>query len=246
MSKKTRLSRSARLCAVAAVLLFVSLLLTLLGDAVPAKFTRPVFFVALYGVPVLLLAALFGERGAHRRALDRQAARAPAVLLVLLAGVFFYKYVREALTAALARVPALVGLLTAVLGFSFLLFGITIWYAVRDRDVASLRLPERLAVIVGALYALFRLVHFETVYGFLKIGGAARAVLVSDNVLNLFCLVQYAVDGLVFVLVFLRYRALALRESETRPAANRPVVHDVWSADGVGIDTLDDTRLGEA
>lgn len=244
MSKKTRFSRSARLCAVAAVLLSVSLLLTLFGSAVPDKFSRPVFFIALYGVPVLLLAALLGERGAHRRALDRKAARAPAVLLWLLAGVFFYKYVREALTAALARVPAVTGLLTAVFGFSFLLWGVTVWYAVRDREVTSLRLPERLAVVVGALYALFRLVHFETVYGFLKIGGAARGVLTSDNLLNVLCLVQYAVDALVFILVFLRYRALAASESEARPAVARPAVQDVWRADGVGIDTLDDTRLG--
>lgn len=247
MEKNGYISTASKYFAVSSVILLVSNILTLLGAWVPyadtlAKKTSGILLIV---ITVMMYVAFNGEGVGYRRSLQRRAKKITGLfkLLIVFNIAFYYaknKAVESVALSGEVNKKLLLSLVTAAMSFSFVLMLVALRNLVRDKNNKPLLLVDASAFSVSVVYFVFKLIRYSVSYGAFSVGGAFGAVLVSQTVMELICILQYVADIFMFIATARMYRTTASQvDSPTSAFPTR----NAYNTDLVGTDTLEDDWL---
>lgn len=253
MSKNGYIATAAKYLTAVAVLLLVNNVLTNIGTWVPyaALVANKTYIITLVVTALLMYVAFNGEGVGHKRSLERSGKRAEHILKILLAAAFLFFYTKNKIVAAVYTSSSLglryiLSAVTVVASYSFVLCAVSFWYLVRDRRNRLLTAVNAAAFAFSLLYEVYKFFYYSAVsYGAMNLSKTMTAVLASNTVLQLMCVLQYTVDIFMFLCVYRHYTQDAERTehaAQTAPKKYFPV-RTAYNNGFFGTDTLEDDWL---
>ena len=243
MLKQRFLKNSARVITVATVLLFASNAILWLLYEVPSIEGKLGFIAKLPDLSVYIFAflsylALNDEKAAHRKIKDIKSQKKVKALKGFLLFVLishFFKGTVKALLSTLDTTLAdvLADIYYIVASFSFFLLLLSVWYFFRDKNEGKIKFAPLISIIVSCAYVVFKLV----------VSREENTGVLLQRVQYTFCLVQYAVNILMLVLIKKHYEKKENEQGEKEgkmEKPQRPTVISLETDEGYGIDSIDD------
>ena len=258
MAKSTYLSNSARLLTFAAALLFItnafSTMGALLRNEPLAEWGLRLSSLSLYVVLALGYVAFNGEGVAHKRFRDRKSKKVTGLLKLNLAFCFILNFIKNGLNVAVLSTSGVGGIVARVLmslvsvvgSYGFLLFAVSLWYVIRDREIKCLLPLELAALVSGALYNLYKFFNYLVVkYNVGVLGNGFWDAFSNDNALRILCLLQLAFDVFMLVHVCIYFAKKGEGEQSILDKNEKQLQKacSVYKEEGYGIDTLEDDFL---
>lgn len=255
MTKSDYLSNSAKILLIISGLLFVANGLSVAGMyndifVSPAqKFSDFCFYVVF----VLGFLAFNGEGIAYKHSRQTDKKKKTTCLKVLVLFAFLVRYIKTPIEnlALSVGIESTAGVFTrlfmsvfnTVSSYGFLLMVVSFWYVVRDNGIKKLLPFEASAFFVGLVYNVYKIFNYAvTKYG-LNISGELFVTVFSNKaILNALCLLQFAFDIFMFLVVMKFYDKKALSEQAEKAKINKKMVNakKIYSTDGFGIDYAED------
>ena len=250
MLKQRFLKNSAKVLCVSTGILFISNLILLLNLLIPSFEEKIGFLSKLPDLSVYLFTffsylALNDEKAAHRKIKDIKSQKKVKYLKVLLIAIFVATFFKN--TVAVILNDTIYNLFLVVTSFTFFMLVLSCWYFYRDRNEGKVKFISLVSIIVSFAYAIFKFVMYQNP---VFVPGGMGAELTEYNNYHIaqysFCLLQYAVNILMLVLVNKHYEKKELESEEKEkslPKQERPQVVTIELQDSFGIDNIDDFEV---
>ena len=237
MTKSGYISSSAKLLMwLSGLLLFCNVLVMAGGLTTPvvAQFATKLSGFSIYVVLFVGFAALNGEGIGHKRAKMRKKRAVTIRLQFLLIFCYLLRYIKSAphlyalslsAESAWGIVFRLFMSVVSVVGsFGFLMTMVSLWYILRDEGETKLLPIEVASFGVGVIYNIYKLMSFAVVdYKLTFMGELFVSVFSNSLVSHILCICQYAVNILMFALVYRYYRLKSVQEAEQVKNAPKPL-----------------------
>lgn len=257
----TYYSKSSQLFFIGSIALFItkglSFAITFLPEvsASGTKFFTNITEIAYYGFLVLAFLALNGEGVCYKR--NREFVRKKSVSRLKRLVVFcflgaFAKALANATVMNVSKtgafgiaVRALCAFFLAAASLSFVLLSVSAHCFKRDRRFKKLRVFEAAALAVAVVYYVLRYVSLLKGYEVSLLPDGVYNAVCSSNVLNVFCILQYFADALMFGAAYKTFGETAAdeeKETEKNNEATRKC-ETLFSESGCGIDNFDDLYI---
>ena len=258
MSKNNYISNSARLLSIGAAILFIANVITFLAAVSPwfsenyAVVCAKAPNLAFYSFSIIAFIAFNGEGVGYKRSREAKKKKVTVAFKWYTAFVFAFMFFKTALirkvsatdVASSSGVLARIGLsvLMTVLSFSFLLFFASLWYLKRDKNKKILASAETAALVLSAVYSVYRVMNYITVgYGVASFGGFGE-LFSSEMLTHVLCLVQYAAVIIMLALIKVKYADLAAIDEENDEKTKKELinVNSLYENEQYGLDARDD------
>lgn len=205
--------------------------------------------LSVYIFTFLSYLALNDEKAAHRKIKDIKSQKKLKVLKAFLIFVFVSHFFKTLVQKTLFNLnnsffTLVSDVLVTVASFSFFLLLVSLWYFFRDKNEGKIRLLAGVSVIVSIAYTILKFFLSEKVFPLhsYSVFTNDKYILVQ-RVQYISCLIQYAVNIVMFAIVNKHYEKKELESEEKEkslPKQKRPQVITIELEDGVGIDNIDD------
>ena len=254
MLKQRYLKNSARVLTVSAVLLFISNAIVWAVYEFPSVETKLGFLsklpdLSVYIFTFLSYLALNDEKAAHRKIKDIKSQKKLTFLKGFLIFVFvshFFKFIiqKNLLNLENSFFTVVSDVFITVSSFSFFLLLLSLWYFFRDKSEGEIRLVAGVSVVVSLLYTVCKFIISRKVFPTYSFSAFTNEeYILVQRVQYASCLVQYAVNIIMLVLVKKHYEKKETESEEfekSLPKQERPQVVTIELEDGFGIDNIDD------
>lgn len=260
LTKSDYLSNSAKLLLISSAMLFAVNTLSFVGmfnDSVATSVGKLSDF-CFYAVFVLAFLAFNGEGIAYKHSREVHKKSKTTSLKALVVFAFAARFVKsfvenfvlsfdnDTVSGVVARI--LLGVFSTASSYGFLLTAVALWYAARDKNEKKLLILEVATLSIGLIYNLFKIFNYTILKYDAVIFGELGVSLFSDKIiLNVLCLFQFAFDMLMFFSVLKYYDKKVISEQAEKNLARKKMLtaRNIYSADGYGIDTLEDDFFTE-
>lgn len=205
--------------------------------------------LSVYIFTFLSYLALNDEKAAHRKIKDIKSQKKLKVLKVFLIFVFVSHFFKTLVQKTLFNLnnsffTLVSDVLVTVASFSFFLLLVSLWYFFRDKNEGKIRLLAGVSVIVSIAYTILKFFLSEKVFPLHSYSAFTNdKYILVQRVQYISCLIQYAVNIVMFAIVNKHYEKKELESEEKEkslPKQKRPQVITIELEDGVGIDNIDD------
>lgn len=255
MTKSEYLSNSAKLLLMGSVLLFAVNLFAFLGDYIVgfSTISTKLSNFTFYAVLVVGFLAFNGEGIAYKNSRETQKKSKTVILKVLLIFAFFVRFVKTFVENALLSADAesvvgifsrlISGVFVTVSSYGFLFAVVSLWYIFRDSDEKKLCIVEICAFAFGVIYNVYKVFYYTvSKYGVTAFGELFTNLFSDKTLLNIFCLLQFVFDIIMFAVVKSFYDKKIPDEQDEKKKIARKMLRakNIYSTDGCGIDTLED------
>jgi hypothetical protein len=255
MTRSDYLSNAGKLLLICSGFLFVVNLLSFLGGYVDvfvnisSKLTTACFYIVL----LLGFLAFNGEGIAYKHARQRKNKKVTSILKIMLFFAFLVRFIKTPVESAALSVDAAsfggalvrfgLGVFNTVSSYGFLLTIVALWYIFRDINTKKLIIPQALAFFSGMIYNVYKVFNYAiTKYDFTYFGELFNNIFSNAIVMNVLCLVNFALDMVMFAFVIKFYGDNAVIEQNEKTAITKNMVtsRKIYSTDCFGLDTLED------
>lgn len=258
MLKYRFLKNSAKVLYISTAILFLSNLILLLGLVAPEYIEKIGFLSKLPDLSVYIFTffsylALNDEKAAHRKIKDIKSQKKVRILKGFLIFIFVSNFFKVSIQNVIINLnntfaDVVLNIFLVVMSFSFFMLVLSCWYFYRDKNESKVKFIILASILVSAIYAVYKfVVHQFAVFSVSAFNENAE-LLKSQVVQYAFCLVQYAVNITMLVLINKHYEK---KEAEfekienNKPEKNYPeVVDSLETESGYGIDFVDDYKNG--
>ncbi len=205
--------------------------------------------LSVYIFTFLSYLALNDEKAAHRKIKDIKSQKKLKVLKAFLIFVFVSHFFKTLVQKTLFNLnnsffTLVSDVLVTVASFSFFLLLVSLWYFFRDKNEGKIRLLAGVSVIVSIAYTILKFFLSEKVFPLHSYSAFTNdKYILVQRVQYISCLIQYAVNIVMFAIVNKHYEKKELESEEKEkslPKQKRPQVITIELEDGVGIDNIDD------
>lgn len=205
--------------------------------------------LSVYIFTFLSYLALNDEKAAHRKIKDIKSQKKLKVLKTFLIFVFISHFFKVTIQNALFNLnnsffTIVSDVFLSVASFSFFLLLVSLWYFLRDKNEGKIRFVAGVSVIVSCLYTILKFFLNKQVFPLHSFSlYTDDEYILLQRVQFISCLVQYAVNIIMFALVKKYYEKKEMESEEKEkslPKQERPQVINIEFEDGVGIDYIDD------
>ncbi len=254
MTKSNYLSSAAKYFAVVSALILLPNLFSMAGSSEQvAELTRKITSFSFYLIIALTYVALNGEGIAYRKNNMIENLKSIVylkryLLFSVIVNVAKSYLERKAVSFSDNNVVKVFlqfssSVLFSVASFSFVVTVVLIWYLKRDKDIQNLFKFELIAIILGVLYNVFKILNYTVDSYGLKIYGEALTNLFSNQmIINILCVVCCIIFIVSFIVISRSYNLLSLKEEDERKKtlALRKTTKDICKSEGYGIDSVED------
>ena len=254
MLKQRFLKNSARVLTVSTVLLFISNAIVWATAENPSLETKLGFLIKLPDLSVYIFTflsylALNDEKAAHRKIKDIKSQKKLKLLKGFLIFVFVSYFFKGIIQSGLSSINTpffsiVSDLFMTVASFSFFLMLLSLWYFFRDKNEGKLKLVTGLSVVVSFFYTVCKFSLSRKVFPLHSFSGAEdNGYIIVQRVQYAACLIQYAVNIVMLVVVKKHYEKKEMESEEIEknlPKQERPQVVTIELEDSFGIDNIDD------
>ncbi len=261
MTRSDYLANSAKLLLICSGFLFAVNFLSLLGNYIGAlgSFSSTLTNVCFYVVLVLGFLAFNGEGIAYKHSRQRKHKKKTVVLKIILLSAFFIRFIKtpvksfalgieaDSVGGAFSRFG--LGVLETVASYGFLIMVVALWYIFRDWGNKKLLVSQIMAFAGGLIYNLYRVFYYSVnKYDFTYLGEVFNDFFGNSLMLSVLCLAFFALDIIMFILVFKFYDAKAVDEQKEKTAITKKMVtsRKIYTTDCFGLDTMEDDYFLEA
>lgn len=254
MLKQRFLKNSARVLTVSTALLFISnaiLWVVFENPSVEEKlgYLSKLPDLSVYIFTFLSYLALNDEKAAHRKIKDIKSQKKLKVLKGFLIFVFVSHFFKVTIQSSFAGLNepffnVVSDVFMTVASFSFFLLLLSVWYFFRDKNEGEIKFVSGVSVVFSIAYTIIKFLLSRKVFELHSFTGIQDdGYLLAQRIQYVTCLVQYAVNIVMFVLVKKHYEKKELESEEKEkslPKQERPQVITIELKDEVGIDNIDD------
>ena len=252
MLKQRFLKNSARVLTVSTVLLFISNAIVWATAENPSLETKLGFLIKLPDLSVYIFTflsylALNDEKAAHRKIKDIKSQKKLKLLKGFLIFVFISHFFKSMIQSGLSSLNTpffsiVSDLFMTLASFSFFLMLLSLWYFFRDKNEGEIKFVSGVSVVVSIAYTIIKFLLSRKVFELHSFTGIQDdGYLLAQRIQYVTCLVQCAVNIVMFVLVKKHYEKKELEsEEKSLPKQERPQVITIELENEVGIDNIDD------
>lgn len=239
---------------VSTALLFISNAILWATYEFPSIETKLGFLIKLPDLSVYIFTflsylALNDEKAAHRKIKDIKSQKKLKVLKTFLIFVFVSHFFKTLVQKTLLSLDnsfftVVSDVFLTVASFSFFLLLVSLWYFFRDKNEGKIRFVACVSAIVSIAYTVLKFFLSQKVFPLYSFSTFTNdEYILVQRVQYISCLVQYAVNIIMFALVKKHYEKKEMDSEEKEkslPKPKRPEVITIELEDGVGIDSIDD------
>lgn len=239
---------------VSTALLFISNAILWATYEFPAIETKIGFLIKLPDLSVYIFTflsylALNDEKAAHRKIKDIKSQKKLKVLKAFLIFVFVSHFFKVTVQKTLFNLnnsffTVVSDVFLTVASFSFFLLLVSLWYFLRDKNEGKIRFVACVSVAVSCFYTILKFFLNKEVFLLRSYSEFTNdEYIFVQRVQYISCLVQYAVNIIMFALVKKHYEKKEMESEEKEKSLSkpkRPQVITIELEDGVGIDNIDD------
>ncbi|MBO5857848.1 MAG: hypothetical protein J6Q87_06330 [Clostridia bacterium] len=254
MLKQRFLKNSARVLTVSTALLFISNAILWVLYEFPSVEIKLGYLAKLPDLSVYIFTflsylALNDEKSAHRKIKDIKSQKKLKVLKGFLIFVFVSHFFKVTIQGAFANLnnpffSVVSDIFMTVASFSFFLLLLSAWYFFRDKTEGKLNIIAGVSVIVSIAYTIIKFWLSQKVFLVHSFTGIQdNSFLLAQRIQYVTCLLQYAVNIVMFILVKRHYEKKEFKSEENKkkiPKQERPQVVTLDLEAGFGIDNVDD------
>lgn len=254
MLKQRFLKNSARVLTVSTALLFISNAILWVVYEFPSVEVKLGYLAKLPDLSVYIFTflsylALNDEKAAHRKIKDIKSQKKLKALKGFLIFVFISHFFKVTIQDAFANLDnpffsVVSDMFMTVASFSFFLLLLSVWYFFRDKTEGKLNIVAGVSVVVSTAYTVTKFLLSQKVFFVHSfIGIQDNSFLLTQRIQYAACLLQYAVNTIMFILVKRYYEKKEFESEEIEkgiPKQKRPQVVTLDTEDGFGIDNVDD------
>lgn len=254
MLKQRFLKNSARVLTVSTALLFISNAILWVVFEFPSVEVKLGYLAKLPDLSVYIFTflsylALNDEKAAHRKIKDIKSQKKLKALKGFLIFVFVSHFFKVTIQGAFANLnnpffSIVSDIFMTVASFSFFLLLLSVWYFFRDKNEGKLNIVAGASVIISIVYTVTKFLLSQKVFLVHSFTGIQdNSFLFSQRIQYATCLLQYAVNMIMLILVKRHYEKKESESEENEknvPKQERPQVVTLDSEDGFGIDNVDD------
>ena len=245
MLKYRFLKNSAKVLSVSIGVLLLSnliLLLNLLVQSFESKigFLSKLPDLSIYIFTFFSYLALNDEKAAHRKIKDIKSQKVIRVLKTFLIAIFISTFFKTIVMSFLSGV--LLNLFLVITSYSFFMLVLSCWYFYRDKNEGKIKFASLLSVVISLAYSVYK---FIAVYPLGEMGADNTGFVNFQAIQYAFCILQYAVNILMLVLINKHYQkkeTASETKEKAKPKLERPeIIESIETEEGFGIDFIDDT-----
>lgn len=259
MVKSDYFSNSAKILAVLSALLLAANVFVIIGENTTenvASYATMFSNLMLYLGLILGYIAFNGEGIGHRNARNRKNKKVTLFLKIILIYAFAQRYFKGSLENIAVSFPAssvsgtlsrvIMGIISTVGSYGFVMAAVSFWYIIRDGANKKLLLFEVPAFCASLFYNVFKMFNYTVVkYNATLFGNMFVDLFSNTRIMQFLCIVQFALDVVMFVGVASVYSKIATAENEENEKNNKKLIRarSVYEPDGFGIDYFEDKYL---
>lgn len=258
MTRSDYISSSAKLLFISSLLLLVANIFTMFSDlgSKMAETGSTLSTISFYVVFLFSFIAFNGEGIAHKRGREFKKKRITTLLKLAVLFPFLYRFVKVYVIGLFRLLIVINGnesfenfaniflaVINTFASYGYVLMLVSLWYLFRDSNQKSLFLAESASFLVSICYSIYKVFYYAiNNYKLDGLGQMFSEMFSNKAVYNGLCIAQYALNGVMFLIVAIHYGKKAKGEQEAYKQAQKksnPAIN-IYNTDCVGIDTLDD------